>query len=81
MVFAAIDAFVRRRLHEQGLTPSPPADARTLVRRLSFDLLGLPPDPEDLTRFVTSKLLRNKRFASSWWADKNYLLLRQQCFL
>jgi hypothetical protein len=43
-----IDAFVLARLEACGLTPSPPADARTLYRRMSFDLLGLPPSPEEL---------------------------------
>jgi hypothetical protein len=38
-----IDAFVRAKLREKGLAPSPEADRRTLARRLYFDLLGLPP--------------------------------------
>src|SRR5262245_25982568 len=38
-----LDVFVLARLEEQGLSPSPEADPRTLVRRLFFDLLGLPP--------------------------------------
>jgi len=42
----AIDALVRQRLRELGLKPSPPADRRTLARRLYFDLIGLPPKPE-----------------------------------
>ncbi len=41
-----IDWFVRRRLSEQKIQPSPPADAVTLVRRLSLDLIGLLPPPE-----------------------------------
>ena len=40
-----IDAFIRKNARETGLTPSPRADARTLTRRLSFDLIGLPPGP------------------------------------
>src|SRR5687767_7757333 len=40
-----IDAFVLARLKEQKLSPNPEADGRTLVRRLKFDLLGLPPSP------------------------------------
>jgi hypothetical protein len=47
-----IDAFVLAKLEEKGLTPSPPADARTLARRLSFDLIGLPPEPKDVHAFV-----------------------------
>src|SRR6185436_16575712 len=38
-----IDAFIRQRLAARGLRLSPPADRRTLLRRLSFDMLGLPP--------------------------------------
>ena len=45
----AIDAFVLARLESQKLAPSPPADARTLLRRLAFDITGLPPARDDLT--------------------------------
>jgi mono/diheme cytochrome c family protein len=48
----AVDVLVRRRLDEVGLKPSAEADRRTLIRRLSFDLLGLPPTAEDVRRFV-----------------------------
>lgn len=48
----AIDEFIAAALKEQGLTPSPPADRRTLIRRLKFDLLGLPPTPEEVDAFV-----------------------------
>src|SRR5437016_1254786 len=41
----AIDAFILARLKQAELRPSPPADRRTLIRRLSFNLLGLPPTP------------------------------------
>ena len=47
-----IDAFIRAKLAEQQLTLSPEADRRTLIRRLSFDLLGLPPSPEEVAEFV-----------------------------
>lgn len=47
-----IDAFIRAKLTEQQLPPSPEADRRTLIRRLSFDLLGLPPSPEEVAAFV-----------------------------
>jgi hypothetical protein len=47
-----IDAFVQAKLAEHQLTPSAEADRRTLTRRLSFDLLGLPPDPEEVAEFV-----------------------------
>ncbi|MHA3771541.1 PSD1 and planctomycete cytochrome C domain-containing protein [Verrucomicrobiota bacterium sgz303538] len=47
-----IDALVQQRLAEQGLTSSQEADRRTLFRRLSFDLLGLPPKAEDVEAFI-----------------------------
>ena len=47
-----VDVFVLARLEAKGLTPSPQADRRTLIRRLSFDLLGLPPTPEEVEAFV-----------------------------
>jgi len=49
-----IDAFLDARLAEEGLTVNPPADARTLLRRLHFDLIGLPPTLEDLSAFEKS---------------------------
>ena len=50
-----IDAFVLARLREQKLTPSPESDRRTLIRRLSFDLIGLPPTPEEVEAFVADE--------------------------
>ncbi len=47
-----IDRFVRARLHREGLEPAPEADRRTLARRLSLDLTGLPPDPVEVEAFV-----------------------------
>ncbi len=47
-----IDAFVLSTLEKHRLKPSPEADRRTLIRRLSFDLLGLPPAPEEVDAFV-----------------------------
>ncbi|MBX3398678.1 MAG: DUF1549 domain-containing protein, partial [Gemmataceae bacterium] len=47
-----IDDFVLLKLKEKGLRPSPEADRRTLIRRLSFDLIGLPPTPEEIDAFV-----------------------------
>ena len=46
-----VDAFVRERLKQEGLTLQPRAPARTLLRRLSLDLTGLPPTPEERTAF------------------------------
>ena len=47
-----IDRFVLAKLEEQGLAPAGEADAYSLVRRLYFDLIGLPPSPEDVAAFV-----------------------------
>lgn len=79
----AIDAFVAARLASQGVAPSPPADAATLIKRLSYDLLGLPPDPADVDRFVADespeayrrlvdRLLESPHFGERWgrhWLD------------
>ncbi len=46
-----LDAFVRVKLAAAGIKPNPPADKRTLLRRLKFDLLGLPPTPEEVEAF------------------------------
>lgn len=47
-----IDAFLLARLESEGLSYSPEADRATLLRRLSFDLLGLPPSPDEVDEFV-----------------------------
>ncbi len=46
-----IDAFLRAAMEEKGLHPSPAADKATLLRRVTFDLIGLPPTPEDIDAF------------------------------
>ncbi len=48
-----IDAFIAEALRDRGLTPSPEADRRTLIRRLYFDVVGLPPTPEEIGAFVS----------------------------
>lgn len=48
----SVDAFVLSRLEKEGLKPSPEADKRTLIRRLTLDLTGLPPTPQEVEAFV-----------------------------
>lgn len=50
-----VDAFIRDRLARESLKPSPEADRRTLLRRVSLDLTGLPPTPEETTAFLNDK--------------------------
>ena len=50
-----IDAFIAAKLPAQKLKPSPEADRRTLLRRLYFALIGLPPTPEEGKSFLTDK--------------------------
>lgn len=70
-----IDAFVLARLEKEGLTPAPEADRRTLARRLSLDLTGLPPDPADVEAYVADKSpnayekLVDKFLASPQWGE------------
>ena len=80
---ASIDGFIAARLAAEGLTPAPEADRRTLIRRLSFDLHGLPPDPRRVQRFVADsdplayarlvdELLASPRYGERWarhWLD------------
>ena len=72
-----IDQFISRKLQAQGLSPSPEADRRTLIRRLSFDLRGLPPTPEEVEAFVNDstpdayerlvdRLLASNTSANGW---------------
>jgi hypothetical protein len=78
-----IDAFIGARLAEQGLSPNPPADRRTLIRRATYDLLGLPPTPEEVDAFVhdpdplaydrlLDRLLASPHYGERWgrhWLD------------
>ncbi len=59
-----IDAFVRAQLEREGLTPNPPAAPEALLRRLSYDLIGLPPTPEEVEAFAAA----SARDAEAAWA-------------
>jgi mono/diheme cytochrome c family protein len=78
-----IDAFILAGLEARGLQPSAPADKRTLIRRASFDLIGLPPTPEQVEEFLQDKskdafarvidrLLGSPQYGERWaryWLD------------
>ena len=78
-----IDAFIHAKLAEKHLAPSPEADARTLIRRVFYDLTGLPPTPDEVDAFaadadpqayekLTDRLLASPRYGERWarhWLD------------
>jgi len=78
-----IDHFILQRLKKEGLSPSPVADRRTLIRRLTFDLIGLPPKPREVEAFVNDsapdayerlveRLLDSPHYGERWarhWLD------------
>jgi hypothetical protein len=78
-----IDCFVLARLEAAGFQPAPPADKRTLIRRATFDLIGLPPTPEEINAFladdspdafakVIERLLASRHYGERWgrhWLD------------
>ena len=78
-----IDAFVDVKRTKAGLNPSPEADKRTLIRRLSFDLLGLPPTPDEINTFLSDtsnhayenlvdRMLASRHYGERWarhWLD------------
>jgi cytochrome c553 len=78
-----LDRFVLARLESAGVPPAPRADPRTLLRRATYDLIGLPPEPADLERFAAdpspeafageiSRLLAHPGFGETWgrhWLD------------
>src|SRR5712692_5950724 len=64
-----VDRFILARLEENGLSPSPPAAARKLARRISFDLTGLTPTPEQVESFV-KEFAKNSRAAVESLVDQ-----------
>ncbi|MEJ7608082.1 MAG: DUF1549 and DUF1553 domain-containing protein [Bryobacteraceae bacterium] len=82
-VHNAIDSFVVAKLETKALFPAPPADRRALLRRVYFDLIGLPPTPEESRSFVNDtapdayeklvdRLLADSRYGERWarhWLD------------
>ena len=80
----AIDAFVLARLEQEGLRPSTEASRPTLIKRLCYDLIGLPPEPGEVDRFLNDtrpdayeklvdRLLQSTHFGERWgrhWLDK-----------
>ena len=66
-----LDRFILAKLEAKGLQPSPEADPRTLIRRLYFDLLGLPPSPEEVEAFVREcSQIGNRQSAIANLVDK-----------
>src|SRR3954452_3240707 len=51
-VHGPVDAFILDRLRKEQLKPAPPADRMALIRRVTFDLTGLPPTPTEVSAFV-----------------------------
>ncbi len=65
-----LDAFIRAKLAEKQLTPSPEAEPRVLIRRLYFDLLGLPPKPEEVAEFERACSIGNRQSAIGNLVDR-----------
>lgn len=78
-----IDRFILAKLEEEGVPPAPPADRRTLIRRVTFDLTGLPPTPSEIEAFwaderpeayarLVDRLLDSVAYGERWgrhWLD------------
>ncbi len=82
-VKSPVDAFILAKLEEKNLTPAPPADKLTLLRRATYDLTGLPPSEKEISDFladfspkafekVVERLLASPRYGEKWgrnWLD------------
>jgi hypothetical protein len=80
---SAVDRFILAALEEKGFRPAEPADKRTLIRRATFDLIGLPPSPDEVNAFladrspnafaqVVDRLLASPHYGERWgrhWLD------------
>lgn len=80
---SALDHFVLAKLEEVGLSPTMRTDKRTLIRRVTFDLIGLPPTPDEIDAFladespdafarIVDRLLESPRYGERWgrhWLD------------
>jgi hypothetical protein len=78
-----IDAFIKAKLDEKGLVPQPRASKLALIRRVTYDLIGLPPTPEEISAFakdlspkafekVVDRLLASQQYGERWgrhWLD------------
>jgi mono/diheme cytochrome c family protein len=78
-----VDAFIMQKIEEKGMVPSPAADKMTLLRRATYDLIGLPPSPEEIKSFledhspqafakVVDRLLASPQYGERWgrfWLD------------
>ncbi|HSI64372.1 MAG TPA: DUF1549 domain-containing protein, partial [Candidatus Saccharimonadia bacterium] len=58
-----VDVFINAKIKALDVTPAPAADRRTLIRRATYDLLGLPPTPEEIEDFVKDSLPEKEAFA------------------
>ncbi len=68
-----IDAFVLKKLRDEGLAPSPPADDRTWIRRVYFDLIGLPPAPQEVAAFLADSAAdKREKLVDRLLADPGY---------
>ena len=83
IIRSPVDAFILAKLQKEGLSPAPEADRATLIRRVTFDLIGLPPTPAEIEAFVkdtdpnayervVDRLLASAHYGEKWgrhWLD------------